>query len=192
MPRRLFFLLIFLTAGLSVSSQLAAQQVYVKDSLRVGVRAEPGNVATPISVVTTGMTLDIIERDGGYVKVRLSSGVEGWVKGTYLSDKAPSVIVLKELQVRFQALESKLEKQSQHEQATALNNRNLNAEIEQLKQANAELRIQLQAERQTGMASGLAYAWKIVLFLLVVLAGFALGVSWYRKLTMRRLAGLRY
>jgi len=192
MPRRFFLLLVFFSAGLAVSSSLVAQQVFVKDSLRVGVRAEPGNTAAPISVVTTGMKLEIIERDGIYVKVKMPSGVEGWIKATYVSETAPSIIKLEELQVQFQALKSQQEKQGQHVEATALNNKNLSAEIEQLKQANAELRVQLQDEEQTGFAIGLAYAWKIGLLLIAVIGGFAVGATWYRKQTMKRLGGLRF
>ena len=192
MPRRLFLVLVFFSAGLTVSGSLAAEQVYVKDSLRIGMRAEPGTATPPISVVTTGMKLDIIERDGIYVKVKTPSGIEGWIKATYVSESAPSMIKLEELQVKFQALKSQQEKQGQHVEATALNNKNLSAEIEQLKQANAELRIQLQDETQAGLATGLAYEWKIGLLLILAIGGFAVGAAWYRKQTMKRLGGLRF
>ena len=138
------------------------------------------------------MKLEIIEREGGYVKIRMSSGVEGWIKRTYVSDTPPAVIKLEELQVKFQALESKLAKHEQHAQATDLNNKSLNAEIEQLKQTNAELRVQIQDENQTAISSSFAYVWKIVLFLIAGIGGFALGASWNRKQTMKRLGGLRF
>jgi len=192
MPRSIFFLLLLLPACMMASSQLHAQEVYVKDSLRVGVRTEPGNTATPISVVTTGMKLSIIERDGGYVKVRMESGVEGWIKATYVSDEAPAVIKLEELKTTYKELESKLGKQGQHVQAVELNNKNLNTEIEQLKQTNAELRVQLKDEMDATVSTGFSYAWKILLLVLAGIGGFALGVSWYRKKTMKRLGGLRY
>ena len=192
MPRRRFLLLIFFFASLFVSNSLVAQQVYVKDSLRVGVRAEPGNTGTPISVVTTGMKLDIIEREGVYVKVKMPSGVEGWIKATYVSEAVPAVIKLEELKLELQTLQSEQAKHGQHAEATALNNKNLSAEIEQLKQANAELRVQLQDETQTGFAVWLAYTWKIVLLLVVAVGGFAVGSIWYRKQIMKRLGGLRF
>jgi len=192
MSRRRFLLLIFFSASLFVSNSLVAQQVYVKDSLRVGVRAEPGNTATPISVVTTGMKLEITERDGVYVKVKMPSGVEGWIKGTYVSETAPAVIKLEELKLELKSLQSEQAKQGQHVEATALNNKNLSAELELLKQANAELRVQLQDETQTGFAVGLAYAWKIGLLLIAAVGGFAVGATWYRKQTMKRLGGLRF
>ena len=83
-------------------------------------------------------------------------------------------------------------KQQQHAQARDLNNKSLNTEIEQLKQTNAELRIQLQNERETKLTSGYAYLWKILLFIVVGVGGFAVGAAWYRKRTMKRLGGLRF
>jgi len=156
------------------------------------VRAEPGNSTAPFSVVTTGMKLEIIERDGDYVKVRMPSGAEGWIKGTYVSDDPPAMLKLEELQKQFQVVQSELVKQQQHAQARDLNNKSLNTEIEQLKQTNAELRIQLQNERETKLTSGYAYLWKILLFIVVGVGGFAVGAAWYRKRTMKRLGGLRF
>lgn len=192
MPRSILFLLMLLVTGLSVSGQLSAKEVYVKDSLRVGVRAEPGNSSTPFSVVTTGMRLEIIEREGEFVKIRMSSGTEGWIKGTYVSETPPALVKLEELQKQHQVMQSELEKQQQRAQASDLNNKNLNAEIEQLKQNNAELHVQLQSEMETNMPSGLNYIWKILLFAVFAVGGFAIGAGWYRKQTMKRLGGLRF
>jgi SH3 domain protein len=175
-----------------VSESIFAQEVYVKDSLRVGVRTEPGNEATPFSVVTTGMKLEVIDRSGDYVKIKTSSGVEGWIKGTYVSEEVPAVIKFEELEKKYKELESKVAKQDKRAQATVLNNKELNAEIEQLKQANAELRVQLEDATQTAISSGLSYLWKILLVVIVGIAGFALGVGWYRKKMMKRLGGLHF
>ncbi|MGD8927229.1 MAG: TIGR04211 family SH3 domain-containing protein [Thioalkalispiraceae bacterium] len=192
MPRNIFLLLLLGFACAIASGNLYAQEVYVKDSLRVGVRTEPGNAATPIAVVTTGMKLEIVESSGDYVKIKAPSGIEGWIKRTYVSEEIPAVIQLEGVQIKLKELETKLAKQTKHAQATALNNKNLSAEIEQLKQANAELRVQLEDELQSNMASGLGYFWKLVLLILFAVAGFALGVVWYRKKTMKRLGGLHF
>ena len=192
MPRNISLLLLLCLIAMPVSETLFAQDVYVKDSLRVGVRAEPGNVATPFSVVTTGMRLEIIERSGEYVKIKTTSGVEGWIKGTYISEEIPAVIQLEELQVKFKEIESQLAKQDKHAQATALNNKSLNAEIEQLKQTNAELRVQRDDLEQTKISSSISYLWKILLLAIFAGVGFSLGVAWYRKKMMKRLGGLHF
>lgn len=192
MPRSILFLLIWSSIGISVSNQVLAQEVYVKDSLRVGVRAEPGNSSVPFSVVTTGMKLSILEREGDFIKVRLPSGTEGWIKGTYVSDEPPAILKLEQVQQKLQALESRLKQQEQRAKASDLNNKSLNTEIEQLKQANAELQVQLQNEIETNSSGGLSYLWKIILYICFAIAGFAVGATWYRKQTMRRLGGLRF
>lgn len=192
MPRTLFLLLLTGFACTFAPGNLYAQEVYVKDSLRVGVRTEPGNAATPIAVVTTGMKLEIVESSGDYVKIKAPSGTEGWIKRTYVTEEIPAVIQLEGLQAKLRELEKNLAMQVKHAQATALNNKNLSAEIDQLKQANAELRVQLEDELQSKLASGLGYFWKLLLVVLFAVAGFALGVVWYRKKTMKRLGGLHF
>ena len=46
-----------------------AEYVYISDNLRVGVRTEPVSGMPPISVVFTGMRLQVHERLDGYVKI---------------------------------------------------------------------------------------------------------------------------
>lgn len=53
---------------------------YVNDSLRIGVRAEPNTSVAPQNVVITGMQLEVLEREGSYIKIRSDDGVEGWIK----------------------------------------------------------------------------------------------------------------
>jgi SH3 domain protein len=192
MPRNIFLSFFFGLTCMMAATSLYAQEVYVKDSLRVGVRTEPGNAATPIAVVTTGMKLEITDRSGDYIKIKAPSGVEGWIKRTYVSEEVPAVIQLERLQAKMKELETKLAKQKKHAQATTLNNKNLGAEIEQLKQSNAELRVQLEDEVQSKMAVGVAYFWKVILLALFAVGGFTLGVIWYRKKTMKRLGGLHF
>ena len=50
-----------------------ADSVYVKDSLRVGVRTEPSNSVAPIGVVVTGMQLEGLERRKDGIPVPSSS-----------------------------------------------------------------------------------------------------------------------
>ncbi|MGD9386361.1 MAG: TIGR04211 family SH3 domain-containing protein [Thioalkalispiraceae bacterium] len=192
MPRSIFLLLITSLAALSVSQNLFAKEVFVKDSLRVGVRTEPDNSLSPIAVVTTGMKLEVLDNAGQYVKIEAPSGVVGWIKSTYVSEEAPAVIQLEKLREKYKQLDQELVKQQRLAQATALNNKNLSTELEQLKQANAELHIQLQEEIKEDRVSRLSYLWKILLIVLVGVAGFAGGVAWYRKKMMRRLGGLHF
>ena len=191
MPRSILSLIFLLLSGFLLTSPLLAQEVYVKDTLRVGVRDTPGNSSAPFSVVTTGMKLSILERSGDFIKVKLPSGTEGWIKATYVSDEPPATIKLEELQQQFQEIQTGLKEQEQRARAADLNNKNLNAEIEQLKQKNAELRVQLEQELESQDSATYAYLWKILILLAMGVGGFAVGATWYRKQTMRRLGGLR-
>ena len=51
----------------SVATVSAAEYVYISDNLRVGVRTEPVSGVPPISVVFTGMRLEVHEKVDGYI-----------------------------------------------------------------------------------------------------------------------------
>jgi len=191
MPGKSFFITSVLVLELCSSALLFAQDVFVKDSLRVGVRSEPGNVATPISVVTTGMKLLVLESSGNYVKIKSESGLVGWVKKTYVSPEPPAQVHLQQLQEKYKKLDSDLTRQTNVVRAAELNVKTLSEEITQLKKNNAELRVQLKDERNENSATHFTYLWKIALFLLVCVIGFGGGVLWHRNYAMKRLGGLR-
>ena len=135
MPRKIVLALFLCTTGLSFNQQTFAGEVYVKDSLRVAVRNQPDNFAPPVAVVSTGMKLESLEQDGEFVRIRTQAGVEGWVKSTYLVESPPAMIRLKQIETEFETIKSSLKEQETQLQATELNNKNLNTELEQLKKA---------------------------------------------------------
>ncbi len=191
MPGKPLIIASIFVLGLVSNTLSHAQEVYVKDSLRVGVRTEPGNKLSPVSVVTTGMKLTVLESSGNYIKIKSANNIVGWVKKTYISPEPPARIHLQQLQEKHQKLQSDLAKQTKVARAAELNARSLGEEISQLKRTNAELRIQLDDQHSENMVSGLSYVWKFGLFLLFCIIGFVGGLIWHRSYAMKRLGGLR-
>jgi len=188
---RIVYCTFFLLLWLPVTVQ--ADVVYVNDTLRVGVRSEPNNSIAPIGVVTTGMRLTILERNEGYIKIKTDAGVEGWIKDIYVTDKVPAKIELEQLQEKYRKLSSESGQSGDLIKAAEQTNAALTAEIEQLKTQNQELHTRLMKLQSTATTGGLSlqYLW-FLLVLVMFIAGFSLGVLWYRRKAMKRLGGLRF
>ena len=87
-----------------------AEQVYINDTLRVGVRPSPSGSVAPLAVVTTGMRLQVLDRVEGYLKIRGKNNVEGWIKDIYVVDEAPSIIKLHALRTKHAAAMTELKR----------------------------------------------------------------------------------
>jgi hypothetical protein len=96
-----------------------AEPRYVIEQLVVSVSSEPGG-GEKVASIKSGDQVELLEKQGGDVHVRLANGTEGWVRASYLSTEEP-------LQKR-------------------LNERT--AEVEKLKQDVSQLEAQLAATRK--------------------------------------------
>lgn len=198
--KRIFFLLL----TISFSLTLHAETLYVGDTLRVGVRAEPSDNTPSITVIDTGTRLDIMERRGSHVKVRTPSGVEGWVKGAYLSNIKPAKVLLRDTSQRVEQLEKELAQLRKMQPGQAIQNEALAQTIDRLEQEKAKLLAQLESGEGAGhhgnMDSNTAMdldfmhvgpsIWVGVLTIFFISLGFLFGVSWHKSQVTKRLGGL--
>jgi len=184
----LLFLILFLTP-----LQLLAESVYVNDILRVGVRPQPNNDIGPVSVVITGMKLEVLERSDAYLKIRTDKGVEGWIKDIYVSNKLPAQLELARLNKQHVKLLAEAAGKDELVRKTELANASLGEEVDTLKKANTDLRQQLLKAQESFKSED--SSWPIILYLILFVAMavvmFALGVAWHRNQAMKRLGGLR-
>jgi SH3 domain protein len=185
--------LILLTFSLwSLPLLAVAETVYVNDTLRVGVRAEPSNTIAPHGVVITGMQLEVLEHSDGYIKIHSENGVEGWIKEIYVTATKPAKLELAQLKVEYAKLQAQLAKQEALVKATDASSDSLADELQNLKDLNIELRTRL-AQANTGRHYNSTTLYIIYSAALVLLGagGFVAGIMWYRKRAMKRLGGLR-
>lgn len=78
-----------------------AQTFYVADRLQIGLHTQAKLDSTILELLPTGSELELIGRSGPLVKVRTSTGLEGWVDGNYISEEQPA-------QARVQSMEAEL------------------------------------------------------------------------------------
>jgi uncharacterized protein YgiM (DUF1202 family) len=169
-----------------------AESVYVGDTLRVGVRAEPDNTSAAHGVVVTGMQLEVQERAHGYLKIRSEGGVEGWIKDSYVTSEKPAKLELSAAQAEQAKLQTQLAEQNKLLKDANAKSAVLAAELQKLTATNTELRTRLNETTQgkTTQVTWLYFGYMLVLLVLGC-GGFVAGVVWHRKQAMKRLGGLR-
>ncbi len=80
--------------GLVIACALAAtaaraEGLYVIEQLVVSLNSAPGGAGEHIASLRSGEHVDVIERSGDEVHVRLAGGKDGWLRASYLSAEEP-------------------------------------------------------------------------------------------------------
>lgn len=85
-----------------------AQTAYVSDMLILTLRQGPGPDYPVISSLKSDTPLTILEESDNYLKVKLSSGEQGWVHKNYVVTDPPKSIIIDQLKQENAALEDKI------------------------------------------------------------------------------------
>ncbi|HET7756901.1 MAG TPA: TIGR04211 family SH3 domain-containing protein [Steroidobacteraceae bacterium] len=168
--------------GLCAAAAARAGSEYVVEQLVISVNGAADGSGERVGSIRSGDRVEVLERQGEQVHVRLAGGREGWVRGSYLSAEPP---------LRAQLAER-------------------DAQLASLTQQLAQLRTELDAARAAaagpltkaapppGDAAGSdsppghgGLAWRIGALLLTLLAGFALGWRVLDRRIRRKYGGLR-
>lgn len=185
--RYLLLGLIFAVAGTA-----AAETVYVHDYLRLGVRSNPNSSESPIAVVTTGDALTVLERSGGYIKVRTKDGAEGWVSKAYVSTEQPARLQLEQLKKEYARNEAEANDLRKELTAGIEHSEVMEKQINELMAENASLHQQVSRFYSDTARLKREYAWvyQSAIMIGLFLFGFYLGVRWYKRRITDRLGGL--
>lgn len=76
-------------AALLTGATAHAETLYVIEQLVVNVNSAPDASGERIATVKSGEGLEVLERQGEQVHVRLAGGRDGWIRAGYLSAAAP-------------------------------------------------------------------------------------------------------
>ena len=170
----------------------AADTLYVNDILRVGVRSKPNSAESPLVVVTTGARLEVLERQGGYVKVRTAEGKEGWVNKIYLVSEPPARERLARLKEEFDRVQGELDELRADSIHTTEENDKLQERLGNLLKENSNLHEQLSEfydEDSQSRRKQMRYVYGGLMAALFIL-GIYLGVRWQKQKVARRFGGL--
>jgi hypothetical protein len=78
-----------LLAGVLLTAVVHAQGLYVIEQLVVSVNSGPGGAGERVASLHSGERVEVLERAGEEVHVRLAGGRDGWVRASYLSADEP-------------------------------------------------------------------------------------------------------
>jgi len=95
--------------ALLVALPAVAEPAWVSGEVRLNLRSGPGNQYRILGVLTTGDSLQVLERSEKWTKIRTAAGEDGWIPGGYLNPQPPPAIRLEELEVEVASLRNVLE-----------------------------------------------------------------------------------
>lgn len=178
---------------ITTATSIYAETVYVSGTLRVGVRPVPDSSTMPISVVTTGAKLQVLERKSGFVKIITEDGISGWVKEIYVTTEVPTRQQLESLRAEHKLQSQKAEALKETIEAVKHKNKIFGEEIETLKSENADLKhqiIRIKESERMGRKKNNNTLW-IIIISISLLVMFTLGIIWHRHWVSKRLGGLK-
>jgi SH3 domain protein len=191
--------LLYLALGAWAGSA-GAETVYVTDSLRLGLHAAADTSDRPFDNLGSGTTVEVLERNSSYARVRLTDGREGWVKATFLVAEKPAAARLLELEAELGGLESaaaaakmaqaaaerELAGMRSELQTTTGSSESIQETIERLQRENRE-----HEERLEGYRYALPLAWVLPAVAVALTGGFLMGLWWLDAWIRRRHGGFR-
>jgi SH3 domain protein len=177
-----------------------AETVYVTDSLRLGVHAAPDTSDRPFDNLVSGTSVEVLERNGSYARVRLADGREGWVKATFLVADKPAAARVLELEAELGGFESAAAAAKTAQAAAEHALTSLRSELqattgsaESIQETIARLERENRAheDRLEGYRHSLPLAWVIPAVVIALTGGFLLGLWWLDAWIRRRHGGFR-
>ncbi len=139
-------------ALMMVAATAVGQTLYVSDQLVITVRTGPSTENSIITNLVTGDVVEVLQANAetGYTRVRIQSGVEGWVLGRYLvatpvsqdrliiaeSDLAEAQVTVATLEGSVAMLAAELEVTGRRLEETETENASLTKELADLRAAS--------------------------------------------------------
>lgn len=83
-------IIILVTVFLSLTTQVQAEKRYVTDRVLLGIHTKPDEKSAILKSVPSGTELEVLEKTGGFVKIQLDDGTEGWVNSGFVMKETPA------------------------------------------------------------------------------------------------------
>ena len=130
--KRLFIIAILLVL---LPAVVHAEKRYINDLLEITLRTGQGIDHKIIEIVKSGQMVEVIKPGNQWTKIRQLNGTEGWVVSRFLTSNKPNILLLKELQEKYEAIMIRTDSQLE--------------EIAKLQEDNKELRSKLTVSAKT-------------------------------------------
>ncbi len=125
-----------------------AEHAWVKDDLRLKVRAGPGPEFRTLGVIKTGDDVDVLERTPSWTRVEVARIGNGWIPDGYLQADPPARLLLTRREIETAKLREKVARLAADSEELQAANRRLveqdegrNQKIKRLVRENLALRV---------------------------------------------------
>jgi SH3 domain protein len=98
---------------IALSTHRAAAQEYVREQTHINLRTGPGLEYRILKDLPTGTAVTRLEQQNGWLRVRTSEGMEGWVPSGYLSRDMPASASLPVVQAKLSEAETRIQELEQ-------------------------------------------------------------------------------
>jgi SH3 domain protein len=125
--------------GAFLAAPVAAETLYVDDIVKITVRTGKGTDHKIIRMISTGESVEVIEKDSDWSRVMLADGTEGWVLTRLLTEEPPAAVMLERLRTEHRELLEKTRKPLEEINRLASENAMLEKALTDLRQAYQDL-----------------------------------------------------
>ncbi len=95
---------LLLGLGMLAARPCPAGTLHITDQLLAGLYPKPDPTSEPIQLLSSGTPMDELQRQDGYVRVRLPDHTTGWVESIYLTEDTPAQVLLLQAQAKMRRL----------------------------------------------------------------------------------------
>lgn len=139
---------LMLAASLAVlATPSAAERAWVKDELRLNLRAGPGVQYRILGVAKTGDSIEVVSRTDEWTQIRVDGKGNAWIPAGYLQSEPPASLRLTKAETEATELRDRVASLSEKASALRSANEDLkardetrSAELERLVRENLQLR----------------------------------------------------
>jgi SH3 domain protein len=184
-PNLSCFALLACFCSLTINTAVA-ETLYVTDVLQLELYETMQMTGSPLKRLRSGDSMEVLQKEGRYTRVRLEDGETGWLKSLYLVDKEPARARLNKLDDEFSAAQKKvasLEKRlaDRDNQLGSLKASNEGsageeearlAELDMLRIQNSDLQ-----SRVNAYSGSVPVSWLLICLVATLITGFIAG--WY-------------
>ncbi len=119
---------------LLTSTSYAQNTMYVNDVIKITMRTGPGINHKVIAMLQSGETVEVLERNPDWSRVRLPDGKEGWALTRFLTTKKPNEVQLRQIEEEYESLSQKAETLIQENRELQEENQRLLTRAEETRQ----------------------------------------------------------
>jgi len=119
---------------LLASASYAQNTMYVNDVIKITMRTGPGIDHKVIAMLQSGETVQVLERNPDWSRVRLPDGKEGWALSRFLTGKKPNEVRLRQIEEEYEQLSGKADSLIQENEELQEENQRLLSQTESTRQ----------------------------------------------------------